>query len=86
MPEKQVIPPAIEDVFNWAGVVLKVNDDNALRNLLLVHKSAGANGYTEDEVQIHLQGFVISCNLRALGTWRSKLVRVLDFIQWLLTP
>ena len=75
MPLYQYIPPSLPDVFSWAQVERNEDRSNAQRRLILAHKLTGPNGRTAQmEVVLHLQGFVLSRNLRKYGNWNEKYV------------
>ena len=78
IPERYIIPPNIEGVFNWALVVAHPNAEDLPHSFVVAHSLLGPNSNdSEDsdeytEVQFHLQGFVSKANLSPLGTWQKR--------------
>ncbi|KAJ3482693.1 hypothetical protein NLI96_g6809 [Meripilus lineatus] len=75
IPKRYLVPSTLDETLFWVDVDSNQSEnDKARTSYVLYHALPGPNGEGGDaEIQFHVQGFVVACNVHPLGTWRSSL-------------
>lgn len=83
MPDRQVIPSDVTEVFNRTSVVREEDPYGPGPIFKLVYKLPNLNGEkNKGDFEFRLQGFVLRANVTALGSWKPRSVYFLFVLKW----
>ena len=71
---RYILPSALDETLFWVDVEVNPEESDKARTTYIVyHALPGPNGDGGDaEIQFHMQGFVVACNVHPLGTWKAQ--------------
>ncbi|KAJ3473472.1 hypothetical protein NLI96_g12985 [Meripilus lineatus] len=79
IPKRYILPSTLNEILFWVDLDTNLaENDKARMSYVLYHALPGPNSDGGDaEIQFHLQGFVLACNVHPLGTWRANILALM---------